>query len=98
MNFYQQQVLSIRKAVYPHEDLDGKMVRTKKYIDGHYGSVIDLDAMAREACMSKFHFIRSFKRYYGRTPHAYLKEVRVAEAKRLLQKGVPIRHVCYAVG
>jgi AraC-like DNA-binding protein len=27
-----------------------------------------------------------------------LKEVRVAEAKRLLQKGVPIRHVCYAVG
>lgn len=98
MNFYQQQVLSVRKAFYPHEDLGEKMIRAKKYIDVHYGSVIDLDTMAREACMSKFHFIRLFRRYYGRTPHTYLKEVRLAEAKRLLQKGIPIRHVCYAVG
>lgn len=98
MTYYQQQVLSIRKAVYPHEDLGEKMVRAKKYIHGHYGGIVSLDVMAQEACMSQFHFIRLFRRYFGRTPHAYLKEVRLAEAKRLLQKGIPIRHVCYAVG
>jgi len=98
MTYYQQQVLSLKKAVYPNDDLAVRVIQAKRYIDDHYGSVIDLDAMAREACLSKFHFIRSFRKHYGRTPHTYLKEVRLAEAKRLLQKGIPIRHVCFAVG
>jgi len=98
MTYYQQQMLSIRQAVFPHADLAKKVMRAKEYIDRHYGCVIDLDAMAKEACLSKFHFIRLFRKHYGRTPHTYLKEVRLAEAKRLLQKGIPIRHVCFAVG
>jgi AraC-like DNA-binding protein len=98
MNFYQQQVLAIGRAVYPHADLGEKVIRAKEYIDNHYGCVIDLSAMAREACMSKFHFIRLFRRYYGRTPHIYLREVRLMHARRLLGAGVPIKNVCYAVG
>ena len=98
MTYYQQQVLSLKKAVYPNDDLAARVIKAKHYIDNHYGAVIDLDAMAREACLSKFHFIRLFRKHYGRTPHTYLKEVRLAEAKRLLQKGIPIRHVCFSVG
>ena len=98
MNFYHQQVLAIRKAVYPHGDLGERVIRAKEYIDQHYGSAIDVGRMAREACMSKFHFIRLFRRYYGRTPHIYLREVRLMHARRLLCAGVPIRNVCYAVG
>jgi AraC-like DNA-binding protein len=98
MTFYQQQVLSIRKAVYPNEDHTKKIIQARRFIDAHYSSELDLDRIAREACISKFHFIRLFRKYYGRTPHTYLKEVRLAAAKRLLQKGIPIRHVCYAVG
>lgn len=91
-------MLLIQRVVYPHADLGLKVMQAKRYIDEHYGSDIDLDRMAREACLSKFHFIRLFRRYYGKTPHAYLKEVRLAEARRLLGKGIPIRHVCFAVG
>lgn len=98
MTFYHQQVLALRKAVYPHEDLGEKVIRVKEYIDRHYGCMINLDAMAREACMSKFHFIRLFRKYYGRTPHVYLREVRLVHARRLLSSGVPIRNVCFAVG
>ena len=98
MNFYHQQVLAIRKAVYPHGDLGERVIRAKVYIDQHYGSAIDIARMAREACMSKFHFIRLFRRYYGRTPHIYLREVRLMHARRLLCAGVPIKNVCYAVG
>ena len=98
MTWYHQQVLTMQAALYPHQDLVDRMVRAKQYIDSHYGSDIGLDTLARQACMSKFHFIRLFTRYYGRTPHIYLRDVRMTHARRLLQQGIPIRHVCYAVG
>jgi AraC-like DNA-binding protein len=41
--------------------------------------------------ISKYHFIRLFKRYYGCTPHQYLKEVRVRKAKKLIQNGMTVR-------
>jgi len=98
MTYYYQQVLSLRKTVYPHRDLTEKIIRAKKYIDAHYSADINLDQVAREAHLSKFHFIRTFAKYYGRTPHIYLREVRLTHAKKLLQKGIPIRNVCMAVG
>ena len=98
MTYYYQQVLSLRKAVYPHRDLTGKIVRAKQYIDAHYAVNISLDQMAREAHLSKFHFIRIFKRYYGRTPHTYLTEVRLTHAKERLRSNMPVKDVCEAVG
>jgi|SRR5882757_1902429 len=98
MTYYHQQVLAIGSSVYPNKDLAGKMMQAKKYIDRHYASEVTLDQIAREAFVSKFHFIRLFRKYYGRTPYAYLKEVRLARAKEFLRAGVPIRDVCFAVG
>lgn len=98
MTYYHQQVLSLRKAVYPHRDLTEKIMQAKAYIDTHYAADINLDQIAREAGISKFHFIRIFTKYYGRTPHIYLREIRLTHAKELLQKGIPIKNVCMAVG
>src|SRR5258705_10764405 len=98
MSWYQEQMLLIRSRVYPHQDLADKIIQAKKYIDEHYASDIRLDRLAYEAFLSKFHFIRIYRKYYGRTPHAYLQQVRLAQAKLLLQSGMPIRDVCYAVG
>jgi AraC-like DNA-binding protein len=39
-----------------------------------------------------------FKRYYGRTPHQYLQEVRIEMAKKILLKGKSIDEVCNAIG
>ena len=98
MTYYHQQILSLRTAVYPHRDLTEKIMQAKAYIDTHYAADINLDQIAREAHLSKFHFIRTFSKYYGRTPHIYLREVRLTHAKKLLQKGIPIKNVCLAVG
>jgi len=98
MTYYYQQVLSLRKAVYPHRDLTNNIVRAKQYIDAHYSANISLDQMAREAHLSKFHFIRTFKRYYGRTPHKYLTEIRLTHAKKRLRSNMPVKDVCEAVG
>lgn len=98
MTYYQQTVQRLQKTLYPHPELTEKIIRAKQYIHRHYASNIDLDQLIREACLSKFHFIRLFSRYYGCTPHVYLQEVRIQRAKEFLRSGIPIKDVCFAVG
>ncbi len=86
------------KVQFPRIYLYRRIVQAKLFIDGHYHQNIDLDNIAGEAYFSKFHFIRVFKTTYGKTPHQYLISVRVANARLLLQKGVTVNQVCYAVG
>jgi AraC-like DNA-binding protein len=75
-----------------------RVVRAKLYIDAHFSRPIDLDNIADEACFSKFHFVRLFRSIYGKTPHQYLTEVRVARARDLLADGVPVAAACFGVG
>jgi AraC-like DNA-binding protein len=98
MTYYQQTIQQLQRALYPHQELTEKIIRTKQYIHRHYAENINLDLLSREAWLSKFHFIRLFRRYYGLTPYAYLKEVRLTRAKELLRSGLPVKDVCHAVG
>jgi AraC-like DNA-binding protein len=50
------------------------------------------------AGLSPFHFQRAFKAAYGISPHQWRIALRVAEAKRLLARGVPAAEVAAAVG
>jgi AraC-like DNA-binding protein len=42
--------------------------RARDLIDREYAEPLDLDAMAREAGYSRFHFARAFAMAYGETP------------------------------
>jgi AraC-like DNA-binding protein len=83
---------------YPKVYLYKRIVQAKCFIDTHYDEDIDLDNISDEACFSKFHFIRLFKTIYGRTPHQYLTNVRIENAQRLLQTGIPVTEACYKTG
>jgi len=83
---------------YPKMYLYKRIVQAKLYIDNHFGSEMDLDNIADEACFSKFHFIRLFKAIYDSTPHQYLTRVRIENAKKLLQEGNSINETCFMVG
>ena len=74
-----------------------RIVQAKVFIDTSYADNINLDNISDEASFSKFHFIRLFKRIYGKTPHQYLTVVRIEKAKQLLQDK-PISEVCFSVG
>src|SRR5687768_941392 len=83
---------------YPKAYLYRRIVQSKLYIDRNFAESIDLTHIADEAVFSKFHFIRLFKKIYGKTPHQYLTFVRIERAKEFLKSDMAVHHVCYSVG
>ena len=69
LTFYHQHILEIRESYFYKDHIYDQIIRAKKFIDRHYSYDIDLNAIAREAFFSKYHFIRLFKNAYGRTPN-----------------------------
>ena len=51
----------------------------------HYAQPIDLDEIAKVACLSKYHFLRLFALVHGMTPFSYLQRKRARVALRLLR-------------
>ncbi len=84
--------------LYPKVYLYKRIVQAKLFIDDNYTRYIDLHNIADEACFSRFHFLRLFRKTYGRTPHQYLVQKRIDKAKELLKGGSPVTEVCYSVG
>jgi AraC-like DNA-binding protein len=73
--------------------------RARDLIDRAYAEPLDLDAMAREAGYSRFHFARAFARAYGETPRAYLTRRRIERAKTFLRAAnLSVTEVCFLVG
>lgn len=83
---------------YPKVYLYRRIVQAKLFIDNNYADKIDLNGISDEAYFSKFHFIRLFKSAYGKTPHQYLKYVRIEKAKELLKNNTPVSEACFLVG
>jgi AraC-like DNA-binding protein len=68
-------------------------------MDRRYAEPLDLDAMAREAGFSRYHFARSFRAAFGETPGVYLSRRRVERAKDLLRSAnLTVTEICCLVG
>jgi AraC-like DNA-binding protein len=73
--------------------------RAKDLIDRDYAEPLDVPALAREAHSSRAHFVRSFKKAFGETPHAYVLRRRIERAKELLRNTqLSVTEVSLAVG
>lgn len=66
--------------------LQPAVMRVVCYLESHYKEAVDLDQMAAMANLSKYHFVRLFRREVGMSPARYLKFVRVQRAKQLLKR------------
>lgn len=80
----------------PHHPVG--IARALARIDGEFDHPLDLAQLAETAGLSRFHFLRLFRRATGQTPHAYLLDRRVAAARRALRRGVPPAEVAGATG
>jgi AraC-like DNA-binding protein len=86
------------KPHQPPQYLYKRIVQAKLFMDTHYADDIDLRHISGSAHFSRFHFLRLFKKIYGRTPHQYLVAVRVEAAKRQLEAGLNATATCMLVG
>jgi AraC-like DNA-binding protein len=79
-------------------DLFRRLCDARDLIHDRFDARLDLDTLARAAGVSRFHFLRSFQRAFGQTPHQRLIDVRLARAKDRLRAGAPVTDVCFDVG
>lgn len=69
------------------------------YINEHFREDITVEELSSRAGLSLYHFIRSFKKETGLTPHEYIVNTRIATAKYLLKNSrLPVKDICYAAG
>ncbi|HXB96017.1 MAG TPA: AraC family transcriptional regulator [Puia sp.] len=80
-------------------DIYKRIVTAKLYIDGNFREPIDLELLAREACLSRYHFHRLFTRIYRMTPHQYLTRKRIEQARECLAGNtLTVTEICNDVG
>lgn len=76
-----------------------RAVEAAMWISAHSSDEIDLDAAAKQAGVSPFHFLRMFRDALGVTPHQYLVRSRLRHAARLLaEDDRAITDVAFDVG
>ena len=80
------------------EELFRRVQIGKEYIHSHMDEPVSLEELSRAACLSRYHFHRTFTQVFQKTPHTYLTEIRLARAHALLRSGLAVGEVCLSVG
>ncbi|QKJ22153.1 helix-turn-helix transcriptional regulator [Poseidonibacter lekithochrous] len=69
-----------------------------EYIKDLLDTNISLEELAMNSNLSKYHFLRVFKKQMGLTPHQYILTQRVHKAKELILSGEKLSHIPFSVG
>ncbi|MDF2678816.1 MAG: AraC family transcriptional regulator [Brevibacillus sp.] len=69
-----------------------------EYLESNYSHPITLDQLSDLTKVSKYHLLRSFTKQNGISPYSYLETIRIGNAKKLLEQGVPPMEVAFQTG
>jgi AraC-like DNA-binding protein len=76
-----------------------RLCRARAFINERYHDPLNLAEISREACLSRYHFLRLFREEFAITPHQYLIDRRIEKAKELLRhRQLTVTDVCFEVG
>jgi AraC family transcriptional regulator len=76
-----------------------RLKRVRDYIETHLDDRLSLTDLAGVACLSPYHFSRSFKRAVGVGPQRYVMQRRLEQAKTLMRRtNQPIAEIAQRVG
>ena len=90
-----------RKDAYnPHPVIpqNPRVLEWMAYIDQHLAEDLDMDSLAEQFYISKYHMMRLFHRETGFTIHTYLLQRRLLMARQLIEKGMRTTEACYRCG
>lgn len=80
-------------------DIVKRLAIAKDYISSNYDKDLKLEDIAQNACLSVNHLLRTFKQAYNKSPHQYLTEVRLKQARHLLKNTkYPVNEIVQIVG
>lgn len=98
MTFYESEINRIKSVVYSNQGQLDTVIGTRNYINNNYDAGLNLDLLSHTSCVSKYHLLRLFKKYYGQTPKQYLTDKRIEKSKEYLKKGKNITETCFDIG
>jgi AraC family transcriptional regulator len=95
---FPQRLAAARSAT--RDELGRRVRHAMDYMVAYGTGPLSLVELARVACLSKFHFLRSFKALTGVTPARHLAELRVERAQQLLRRTpeLSLSEVAHQVG
>ena len=83
-------VMKLLSRLCEHEARDQRIPdeaqAMKRFIDNHYQQNLSMDEISASIYRSNDYSNKLFKRYYGITPYAYYLDIKMANAKSLLQR------------
>ena len=80
-------------------ELVRRLHQARDFMRSGLGGSLSLAEIAREACLSPFHFHRSFRACFGETPHQFVIRLRLDRAAdRLRRTDFPVTDIALAVG
>lgn len=62
-----------------------RLKRVLEFMDHHYSEALSVKRLAKEAGVSRFHFVRLFKQSFGLAPHQHLVRLRMQAAATMLE-------------
>lgn len=80
-------------------DIHERLCRARRFIDEYYDLPLKLTDISKQACLSRYHFLRLFRDAFETTPHQYLIQRRIEKAKELLRsRQLSVTDICFEVG
>lgn len=67
------------------DELFKRLTLAKDFMLSNYSQVISLEDISRQACLSPTHLFRTFKQLYNCSPHQYLMQIRLDNARHMLK-------------
>ena len=85
---------------YYNDMFDNKLIvkRSLELINDCIDENISLDTLALNCNLSKYHFLRVFKKEIGLTPHSFIINERLNRANNLIKEGITISEASLLVG
>ncbi len=94
VNRYAQEKINLEIFGKEHKAVN----KIRDYIIEHYDQNISLKKLSKLVSLSPFHMNRVFSQEIGMPPHAFQTQVRIAKAKQLIRKGLPLSEVATTTG
>lgn len=74
------------------------LTATVSYIEVNLAENLDIDALARLACMGRTKFFNEFRCHFGCSPVAFQQQLRLKKAALLIKKGQQITQTSFGLG